>query len=145
MTRRIIVIEDDRDIAHLMQIHLEDLGYRVDLAYDGAQGWEQVLATAYDLIILDLLLPLVDGLEICRRARSRLAYTPILMLTAKSTEPERVAGLGTGRGRLPYQAVQHSGVAGPRQSALSPRRGHADTRHRGRADDEFRRAGCVLI
>jgi DNA-binding response OmpR family regulator len=68
----------------------------VDLAFDGDAGWTQITSQPYDLIILDLMLPGIDGLEICRRIRSRPAYTPILMLTSKSTELDRVLGLEIG-------------------------------------------------
>jgi len=96
MARRILVIEDDKDIAHLVELHLRDAGHEVIVAHDGKAGLELALSNPYDLIILDLLLPGVDGLEICRRVRAASAYTPILMLTAKSTELDRVLGLEIG-------------------------------------------------
>mgnify|MGYP001813075266 FL=1 len=68
----------------------------MDLAFDGDAGWTQITSQPYDLIVLDLMLPGIDGLEICRRIRSRPAYTPILMLTSKSTELDRVLGLEIG-------------------------------------------------
>ena len=96
MARKILVIEDDRDIAHLLQLHLRDLDCRVDLMYDGAQGLEQARARSYDLIILDLMIPGMAGLEVCRCLRTESNYTPILMLTAKSSEFDRVLGLEVG-------------------------------------------------
>ncbi|MBI3597408.1 MAG: response regulator transcription factor [Nitrospirae bacterium] len=96
MSRKILVIEDDRDIAHLVELHLRDLGCEVHLAHDGAVGLEQALSKTYDLIVLDLMLPGMDGLELCRRLRARPPYTPILMLTAKSSELDRVLGLEVG-------------------------------------------------
>ncbi|MEO5573541.1 MAG: response regulator, partial [Gammaproteobacteria bacterium] len=96
MARKILVIEDDRDIAHLLQLHLRDLDCRVDLMHDGAQGFEQARARSYDLIILDLMIPGMDGMEVCRRLRTESNYTPILMLTAKSSELDRVFGLEVG-------------------------------------------------
>ncbi len=96
MARKILVIEDDRDIAHLLQLHLRDLDCRVDLAHDGAQGFEQARARSYDLIILDLMIPGMGGMEVCRRLRTESNYTPILMLTAKSSELDRVLGLEVG-------------------------------------------------
>ena len=98
-SRRILVIEDARDIAQLVQMHLRDLNYHVDVAYDGGIGLEMALASRYDLIVLDLMLPGVDGLEICRRLRThdeRHAYSLILMLTSKGTELDRVLGLEIG-------------------------------------------------
>lgn len=96
MSQRILVIEDDRDIATLVQIHLGDLGMEVDVAHDGATGWEKAFAGAYDLVVLDIGLPGLDGLEICRRLRARTPYTLILMLTSKGTELDRVLGLELG-------------------------------------------------
>ena len=96
MSRRILVIEDNKDLAHLLEIHLRDLSYEVDLAFDGDKGIAMAEAGNYDLIILDLMLPGLDGLEICRRLRTRPPYTPILMLTAKSSELDRVLGLEMG-------------------------------------------------
>jgi DNA-binding response OmpR family regulator len=96
MLKSILVIEDDRDISHLLQLHLRDLGCEVELAHDGAAGLEKALSGRHDLIILDLMLPKMDGLEICRRLRAKPRYTPILMLTARSTELDRVLGLEMG-------------------------------------------------
>ena len=96
MSRKILVVEDNRDLARLLELHLHDLAYDVDLAFDGDAGWAQIISTNYDLIILDLMLPGMDGLEICRRIRTETAYTPILMLTSKSAELDRVLGLEMG-------------------------------------------------
>jgi DNA-binding response OmpR family regulator len=94
------VVEDARDIAHLLQLHLRDEGHEVEIAFDGLQGWEKLQARRYDLVILDLMLPGVDGLELCRRLRAQKGadrgYTPILMLTSKGTELDRVLGLELG-------------------------------------------------
>jgi DNA-binding response OmpR family regulator len=94
--RRILVLEDDREIAGLLKLHLEDMGCEVEIAHDGAAGLERALGGRHSLVILDLMLPGVEGLEVCRRLRARSAYTPILMLTAKSSEVDRVVGLEMG-------------------------------------------------
>jgi len=94
--RNILIIEDDRDIARLLELHLHDGGYDVHLAPDGVTGLNHALAHAYDLIILDLMLPGMEGLDVCRHVRTKPNYTPILMLTAKSTELDRVLGLEVG-------------------------------------------------
>jgi DNA-binding response OmpR family regulator len=94
--RRVLVLEDDHDIAHLVELHLRDLGCVADVCSDGTQGLGLALRNRYDLVILDLMLPGMDGLEICRRLRARSNYVPILMLTAKSTELDRVVGLEIG-------------------------------------------------
>ena len=69
MSRKILVIEDSRDMAHLLELHLPDLGCEVDVVHDGCVGLERALGTPYDLIILDLMLPGMEGLDICRRLR----------------------------------------------------------------------------
>lgn len=96
MSRSILVIEDEREIADLIKLHLTDLSAEICLAFDGREGLEKARSGAWDLIILDLLLPDLDGLEICRRLRKSSTYTPILMLTSKSEELDRVLGLETG-------------------------------------------------
>ncbi len=96
MPPKILVIEDNEDLANLLEINLKDLFYEVDLACDGNDGLKMAETGTYDLIILDLMLPGMDGLEICRRLRGRPSYVPILMLTSKSSEIDRVLGLEIG-------------------------------------------------
>jgi len=92
----ILVVEDERDIAQLIRLHLQDLGCSVTLAHDGIVGLSEAESKPFDLIILDLMLPGLGGLDICRRLRGRAQYTPILMLTSKSSELDRVLGLELG-------------------------------------------------
>ncbi|MBA2252650.1 MAG: response regulator transcription factor [Nitrospirales bacterium] len=96
MSRSILVVEDDVDIAHLVHLHLRDLGCEVDLAHDGLSGVTQALSKSYDLIILDLMLPRRDGVRVCQQLRAQPNYTPVLMLTAKSSELDRVLGFEVG-------------------------------------------------
>ena len=96
MTRNVLVVEDNPDIAKLVSLHLKDLDCEVALAADGLRGLDEARARRYDLIILDLMLPGMEGLELCRRLRGETDYTPILMLTAKSSEVDRVVGLEIG-------------------------------------------------
>lgn len=96
MVRSILVVEDDRDIGSLVELHLHDLGYAVQVIHGGLEGLREALSKRYDLIILDVMLPGMDGLELCRRLRAKATYTPILMLTAKSSELDRVLGLEVG-------------------------------------------------
>jgi DNA-binding response OmpR family regulator len=96
MPRQVLVIEDDDDIAQLVGLQLSRLPCEVALAGDGRAGLDMALAKAYDLVILDLMLPGMDGLDICRRLRNQGRYTPVLMLTARSTEVDRVLGLEIG-------------------------------------------------
>lgn len=96
MPKRILIIEDSADLAELLAVNLRDLTYEVDIAGDGPRGLAKTERTAYDLIILDLMLPGIDGLEICRRIRAKAPYVPILMLTSRSSETDRVVGLEMG-------------------------------------------------
>lgn len=93
----VLVIEDNVEIAQLIRLHMEDLGHHTQWESDGRLGLLAAQREAFDLIVLDLMLPGVDGLEICRTLRAdRSRYTPILMLTAKSGEIDRVVGLEMG-------------------------------------------------
>ena len=94
--QKILVVEDDRDIARLLEIHLADMGYHIAHTGDGEAGLQLARKGGYDLIILDLMLPNLDGLAICRQLREGSIHTPILMLTAKSSELDRVLGLELG-------------------------------------------------
>ncbi len=94
--KRILVIEDHPGSRMLLKIHLAEICQHVELVHDGEQGLNMALAKPWSAIILDLKLPNMDGLEICRRIRSQSNYVPILMLTAKSTELDRVLGLELG-------------------------------------------------
>ncbi len=96
MAHSILVIEDNSDIADLVALHLRDEGYEVNVHNDGSEGLAAARATPYDLLVLDLMLPGTDGLTICRELRAGPHYLPILMLTAKSTELDRVLGLEMG-------------------------------------------------
>jgi DNA-binding response OmpR family regulator len=95
-TRNVLVIEDQREIAELIRLHLQDLPCNVTLRYDGNSGLAEAEAGKYDLIILDLMLPGMDGLDLCRRVRARTVHTPIMMVTAKVNEFDRVLGLELG-------------------------------------------------
>jgi len=96
MSKRVLIVEDDRDISHLVALHLKDIDCEVETVADGLSGLERARDGSHDLIILDIMLPGIDGLEICRRVRARSDYTPILMLTARSSEIDRVLGLELG-------------------------------------------------
>ncbi|MBW2486143.1 MAG: response regulator transcription factor [Deltaproteobacteria bacterium] len=96
MPKKILIIEDNHDLAHLLESHLRDLSFQVDLSFDGMDGLTRADSGNYDLVILDLMLPSLDGVEICQRLRRKNSYVPILMLTAKSSEMDRVVGLEVG-------------------------------------------------
>lgn len=94
--RRILIVEDEQDIAELVALHLSELCAETVIAKDGYDGMRLATSGSWALIILDLRLPGPDGLEICRAIRRDRAYQPILMLTSKSAELDRVLGLETG-------------------------------------------------
>ncbi len=94
--RSILVVEDDEDLANLVALNLRDAGHRVVVEHNGRVALEMTEAESFDLVVLDLTLPGLDGLEICRQLRSRSSYTAILMLTARTTELDRVLGLEMG-------------------------------------------------
>lgn len=94
--RRILVIEDEQDLAALLTLHLSDLPAQVRVALDGRSGLELALSERWDAIVLDLRLPLIGGLDVCREIRARGPYVPILMLTARAGELDRVLGLELG-------------------------------------------------
>ena len=92
----ILVVEDDTDIANLVRLNLERAGYQVSRAPDGRQAIKRFDEGDYDLVILDLMLPGVDGMEVCRHIRNSGRYVPVIMLTAKGEEANKVAGLEMG-------------------------------------------------
>jgi DNA-binding response OmpR family regulator len=94
--RTVLIIEDDRSMVGLVSLHLKDLGYDVESESNGSSGLRKALEHEYLLIVLDLMLPGTDGLEVCRRIRAVNARTPVLMLTAKSEELDKVLGLEMG-------------------------------------------------
>ena len=94
--KRILVIEDQEEIAQILLLHLSDLGAKVDHAQDGHEGLYKSLNENWDMIILDIQLPGPSGLEICRKLRKEHSYVPILLLTSRATELDRVLGLDLG-------------------------------------------------
>jgi two-component system alkaline phosphatase synthesis response regulator PhoP len=93
---KILIIEDDRDIAELISIHMKDNGHEAEMVHDGREGFIRAVERVHDLVILDLKLPGMDGLEICRKLRMEKIDTPIIMLTSKSEEIDKVLGLEIG-------------------------------------------------
>jgi len=93
---RILVIEDEKKIADFIKRGLKEEGYAVDTAYDGAEGQFLSKTNDYDLILLDLMLPKIDGLTLCKTLKKEGNITPIIMLTAKDTLEDKVTGLDSG-------------------------------------------------
>lgn len=96
MTKTILVIEDEYSIATLLKYNLEQGGYAVETAQDGQEGLDKAIALQPDLILLDLMLPKLDGTEVCKQIRQHRMNTPIIMLTAKDDEFDKVLGLELG-------------------------------------------------
>ncbi len=94
--KKVLIVEDDKDIVELLKIHLTDLNCEIDWAYDGDTGLNKALQNDFHLIILDIMLPGKDGMEVCRQLRAKGKSMPILMLTAKSEEIDKVLGLELG-------------------------------------------------
>jgi len=94
--KRVLIIEDDKEISDLLEIHLKDLDCSVEKVYDGAFGLQNAKSDSFDLIILDVMLPKMDGFEVCKEIRKAEVKTPILMLTSKSEETDKVLGLEFG-------------------------------------------------
>jgi DNA-binding response OmpR family regulator len=93
---RILLVEDNRRLSNSLRMTLQDDGYAVDTAFNGLDGEEMGLTTSYDVIILDIMLPEKDGLEVCHALRDQRISTPILMLTARDALEDRVDGLDSG-------------------------------------------------
>ncbi|MGB6487897.1 MAG: response regulator transcription factor [Steroidobacteraceae bacterium] len=94
--KRILIIEDDVDIADMLGVHLREERFEIVHCARGDDGLRRLEQEAWDVLILDLMLPGVDGLEICRRARAMPRYTPIVIISARSTETHRIVGLELG-------------------------------------------------
>lgn len=93
---RVLVVEDEKKIADFIRRGLKEEGYSVDVAYDGEQGHFLASANEYDLVILDLMLPKIDGITLCKQLRKERRATPIIMLTAKDGVKDKVLGLDSG-------------------------------------------------
>ncbi len=96
MSKNVLIIEDDPDIANLVRLQMQELHCRADVVHDGLEGLNTFKEGRYDLIILDIMLPGLDGLDVCKSIRQTESYVPILMLTARSSELDRVLGLELG-------------------------------------------------
>ena len=94
--KKVLIIEDDENIAELLQLHLCEEGYEISHAAEGVGGLAMVRQGGWDALILDLMLPGIDGLEICRHARTMASYMPIVIISARSSEVHRVLGLELG-------------------------------------------------
>ena len=93
--KKILIVEDEKNIAELLAVNLMLAGYAYEVAYDGEEGLNKALTGEFDLILLDIMLPKMNGFEVCTRIRRRLS-TPIIMVTAREEEKDKILGLDTG-------------------------------------------------
>ena len=93
---RILVVEDEHKLAGVLKRGLEEHGFAVDVAYDGEDGLALATVAPYDLLVLDIMLPNLDGLRLCHKLRAQNVHMPVLMLTARDAVDDRVAGLDCG-------------------------------------------------
>lgn len=96
MKQKILIVDDETSIVTLLTFNIERAGFETDVAYDGAVAVDKAMTDEYDLIVLDLMLPKMDGLEVCKHLRLNKIETPILMLTAKDDEFDKIIGLELG-------------------------------------------------
>lgn len=94
--KRLLLIEDEPNLARFVQLELEHEGFQVTVSFDGREGHQRASSEEWDIILLDIMLPGINGIEICRRLRGQQIKTPIIMLTARDTVLDRVAGLDSG-------------------------------------------------
>lgn len=92
---RILIVEDEKNMSELLKLELEHVGYQCNQAFDGEKGYEMAIANDYDAIVLDLMLPRMNGIEVCRRLREQ-KNTPLIMLTARDEVMDKVNGLQAG-------------------------------------------------
>lgn len=93
---RILLVEDEKKMASFISRGLKEEGYAVDIAYDGETGWEYIDANEYDILILDIMLPRLSGLDLCSRVRKQGYQIPVLMLTARDSVEDKIQGLDRG-------------------------------------------------
>jgi len=140
MTPRVLVVEDDRDIAELVGRYLDKAGFTTDLIASGRDALAAITARPPDLVVLDLMLPHVDGLEICRavRANEKTAAIPIIMLTARAEESDRIGGLEIGADDYVAKPFSPNELVA-RVRALLRRV------HRGQAATRFATYGSIVV
>ena len=127
---KILVVEDEPSLREGLADLLRGEGFLVETVEDGETALERGSDPAVELLVLDLMLPRLDGLEVCRRLRELRPELPVLMLTARGSEDDKVSGLRGRRRRLRHQAVQHPRVAGPREGAGASQAGAQRGRRR---------------
>jgi DNA-binding response OmpR family regulator len=114
-----LIVEDDKAVLQLIRLYLAQAGYRILEAQDGVAGLRMALEESPDIVLLDLNLPGMDGIEVCKNVRSE-SDVPIIMVTARVEEDDRLTGLDSRCRRLCFQAVQPAGTRGAGQRSPPP-------------------------
>src|SRR5699024_6282410 len=96
MYKKVLIVDDEESIVTLLKYNIEQAGFKTDIAYTGSIGLQKATNQTFDLIVLDLMLPEIEGTEVCKKLRQRHIDTPILMLTAKDDEDDKITGLNLG-------------------------------------------------
>ncbi len=130
---RVLIIEDERKLSNIVRKGLIEEGFAVDQAFDGEEGQYLAESESYDLIILDVMLPKINGLDVCRSLRNKKITTPILMLTAKTTVEDKVEGLNVGANDYLSKPFAFTELKARLQALL--RRSHNQTQTTLQADD----------
>lgn len=133
---KLLIVEDEAALADAIQEMAKRNGYLADVAYDGAEGYEYAVSGAYDLIVLDIMLPEIDGLSLLKKVRGKGVYTPVILLTAKSELTDKVVGLDSGADDY---------VTKPFQTEELFARVRALTRRAGDAPDQTLRFGNATL
>ena len=121
---KILLVEDEVNIASFIERGLKEFGHSVSVANDGDAGWELIRQEAFDLLILDIIMPKMNGLELCRLYRQQYGYlTPVIMLTALGTTEDIVKGLDSGADDYFGETIQLSGTGGAHQGHPAQRAG----------------------
>lgn len=123
---RILVAEDERNLNRILTEALTDEGYSVDPCFDGQEAWDALACAEYDVLVLDIMMPRMDGLTLVRKLRESGSTTPVLFLTSRDSVEDKVEGLETRRGLLSCKAIPHAGAArgGARDGAQVYRHAH---------------------
>lgn len=137
--KRILIVEDERPLAEAVAFSLEKEGFRVDIALDGESGWEKCRKGDYDLVLLDLMLPGMNGMEICRQLR-RESDVPVIMLTAKDSDVDKILGLELGADDYVTKPFNMRELVARVKAVL--RRWSTD---KGREEGEALRAGGIVL
>ena len=124
MSKKALVVEDDVNIAELLMLYLEKDGFEVSIAHDGGRGIEMFNEISPDLVLLDIMMPVMDGMQVCREIR-KTSSVPIIMLTAKGAVGDKVAGLDIGADDYVTKPFEVKACAHPRSHAPLGDRQHA--------------------